>query len=267
MLKKVLLGLSLVATALCVLLAYLAYAALSLIVELSDSYIRFSLSGVHTMDTQLQRDGHANVRLVGMMHFGATESYESLYRSFAKPSSLILEEGISDAKRPARTSYRCATETTINSARNVMEQPSLCIIKGAHRVGHVSQARGTSSIDIVNADVNLQDMSLQTQEWIERNLGLLKKLTEGDFDNLEWGLIIQQFSSSIPKEVWDDILYARNDHVIETFKQAADHYDHVVIPWGAMHGPGIQQALLDLGYTANEHQYHLVLPWRALLEL
>lgn len=267
MLRKVLLGLSLVATALCVLLAYLAYAALAMIVELSGSYIKFSLSGVHTLETQLQRDGHADVRLVGMMHFGATDSYDSLYRSFSNISTLILEEGISDTARPVRTSYPCASETTISSSRSVIEQPSLCIIEGAHRVAQVTQAQGGPTIDIVNADVTVQDMSPQTQEWIELNLGLLGQLTEGNYRNLDWNLIIQQLSNSIPEQVWEDILYARNDHVIDTFKQASDHYDHVVIPWGAMHGPGIQQALLDLGYIAGERKYHLILPWRTLLQL
>ncbi len=159
MLRKLVLGLSLLATALCCLLAYLAYAALSMIVELSDSYINFSLDGVHTLETQLQRDGHANVRLVGMMHFGATKSYEELYQSFALPSTLILEEGISNTKRPARTSYPCAATTTISHQRSVMEQPSLCTIEGAHRIAKPAQALGSSGIDIVNADVYLQDMS------------------------------------------------------------------------------------------------------------
>ncbi len=267
MLKKVLLGFSLVATALCVLLAYLAYAALSMVVELSGSYIKFSASGVHTLETQLQRDGHANVRLVGMMHFGAARSYDALYRSFATPSSLILEEGISDTRRPARTNYKCASETRLNLARSVIEQPSLCIVQGAHRVADVSQARGSSGIDIVNADVYLHELSPETQTWIKQNLELLEQITKGDFDSLNWRLLIEQLSNAIPRQVWDDIIDTRNDHLVDSFLEAGKYYDSVVIPWGAMHGPGIQQSLFNLGYTTTSSKYHLILPWSALLRL
>lgn len=266
MLRKVLLCFSLIATALCVLLAYLAYAALSMIVELSDSYIKFSLQGVHTLETRLQQGPHTNVRLVGMMHFGSTISYSKLYHSFSEPSTLILEEGISDTHRPARASYKCAAETTISFSRSIMEQPSLCVIEGAHRVASVSQALGSAGVDIVNADVYLQDMSSQTQQWIKQNLELLAKVTEGDWEGFDWRLLLKQLSNPIPKQVWDDILYARNEQVIDSFMLAGEHYQHVVIPWGAMHGPGLEQALLDLGYTATHNQYHLILPWGALLQ-
>ncbi len=265
MLRTVLLGLGLVATGLCILLAYIAYAALSMIVELSDSYIKFTPSGVHTLETQLRQDGHPNVRLVGMMHFGATASYDKLYRSFAKPQSLILEEGISDRQRPTRTSYRCAAQTTLSVTRSVMEQPSLCIIDGAHRVASVSAALGGPGVDIVNADVYLQELSPQTQEWITLNLDLLKKFTTGDLRELDWRYVYEQLSNPIPEQVWDDILYARNDRVIDSFQLASEHYNHVVIPWGAMHGPGLQQSLLELGFTATDSKYHLILPWSALL--
>lgn len=266
MLRKVLLGLSLVATGLCIVLAYIAYALLSMIVELSDSYIKFTPSGVHTLETQLQQDGHPNVRLIGMMHFGATASYRKLYSSFSEPRSLILEEGISNHQRPTRTSYRCAAQTTLSVTRSVMEQPSLCIIKGAHRVASVSDALGSSGVDIVNADVYLQELSVQTQEWITLNLGLLNKITAGDFGDLDWRYIIEQLSNPIPQQVWDDILYARNEHVIDSFQLASDNYDNVVIPWGAMHGPGIQQSLQELGFTTTDSKYHLILPWGALLK-
>jgi len=266
MLRRVLLGLSLLATAFCVLLAYLAYAALAMIVELSGSYIKFGVSGVHTLDTHLQRTGHADVRLVGMMHFGATDSYNSLYRSFSKPSSLILEEGISDSARPARSSYKCAETTRINMARSVIPQPSLCIIESAHRVASISQAQGSQGIDIVNADVYLQDMSPPTQAWIKQSLGLLEQIIDGDLSGLDWRLLLEQLSDSIPEQVWDDILYARNDKLVDSFTQAGDYYDHVVIPWGAMHGPGIQQSLLQLGYEETHREYRLILPWKALLQ-
>ncbi|MEM8498893.1 MAG: hypothetical protein AAF542_12775 [Pseudomonadota bacterium] len=203
MLRGVLLGLSLVATGLSIILAYVAYAALSMIVELSDSYIKFTPSGVHTRETQLQQDGHPNVRLIGMMHFGATASYDKLYRSFSKPRSLILEEGISDRQRPRRTNYRCAAQTTLRATRSVMEQPSLCIIDGAYRVASVFDALGSTGVDIVNADVYLQDMSPQTQEWVTLNLGLLKKFTAGDVSDLDWRYVFDQLSNPIPKQVWD----------------------------------------------------------------
>ncbi|MEO6055112.1 MAG: hypothetical protein ABIP97_13975, partial [Chthoniobacterales bacterium] len=46
----------------------------------------------------------------------------------------------------------------------------------------------------------------------------------------------------------DDILEARNQFILAKIEESAPRYDHVVVPWGAMHMPFLEQKLREKGY-------------------
>jgi hypothetical protein len=53
----------------------------------------------------------------------------------------------------------------------------------------------------------------------------------------------------------EDILHRRNRELLRVLRLTMDHYDSVVIPWGALHMPGIEAAVLAQGFRiAGEHR-------------
>ena len=74
----------------------LLYAVLSLLAFIqlgTQGFVSFDAVGVSLSDRHYQR-GASEVRLVGMMHIGEAEAYDEIVRSFARESTIVLEEGV-----------------------------------------------------------------------------------------------------------------------------------------------------------------------------
>ena len=64
--------------------------------------------------------------------------------------------------------------------------------------------------------------------------------------------------------VMADILDKRNDAVIAGLVKTLKRYDTIVIPWGAMHMPAIEAAVLEQGFTPGKTQERLSLDFRTI---
>jgi hypothetical protein len=60
----------------------------------------------------------------------------------------------------------------------------------------------------------------------------------------------------------EDLLTMRNRRVTDCIAVCAQTFDHIVVPWGAMHMPGIESTLLEQGATVESRKRVLVLGWR-----
>jgi hypothetical protein len=61
-----------------------------------------------------------------------------------------------------------------------------------------------------------------------------------------------------------DVLDKRNAAVIASLPKALRHYETIVIPWGALHMPAIEAAVLDLGFAPGEKKERMSLDFRAI---
>lgn len=58
--------------------------------------------------------------------------------------------------------------------------------------------------------------------------------------------------------VWEDVLERRNAVVIDTLWRSLDRYDTIIVPWGGMHMPGIEEAMLERGFVPEEDKERLL---------
>ena len=62
-----------------------------------------------------------------------------------------------------------------------------------------------------------------------------------------------------------DLIGRRNTHLIGEMNAALVEFDLVVAPWGALHLPGIERALLESGFSEVARRDRRLLSWTTLL--
>lgn len=236
--------------------AALFYALLSLFtfVELgTQAFVSFDAVGVSLADRRYQR-GDQQVRLVGMMHIGEEAAYGEIVRSFAYESTIVLEEGISDENSLLESplSYERVAE-------------SLGLV-GQHdlRSYLVDSDRELPKWPVLrNVDVDLSDFDPLTIEWLEwasslwtspEPLGALRKILARGTENEQQLAILEH-----------DILTLRNERLLAEIERALEEYRNVVVPWGALHLPFIEAAILERGFEESQRRRHRLLSWMTVL--
>ncbi|MEJ2699496.1 MAG: hypothetical protein P8Z70_07530 [Desulfuromonadales bacterium] len=64
--------------------------------------------------------------------------------------------------------------------------------------------------------------------------------------------------------VMADILDKRNKVVIDALRRSLDRYDTIVVPWGGMHMPAIQAAVVKLGFVPGNRKERLLVSFSAI---
>lgn len=63
----------------------------------------------------------------------------------------------------------------------------------------------------------------------------------------------------------DDILYRRNKEVIRHLRKAVDRYDTVVVPWGALHMPEIEDEVVKQGFKLQQERERVSIDFNKML--
>lgn len=222
--------------------ALFAYGALAAAVELrrvTAGFIALDATGVRST-TRVYERGDRRVTLVGMMHIGEEAAYRELFESFAGESTVVLEEGVTD------DSHRLgdgALYDAIATRMGLDVQPRF----EALREPEAADRAGRPWPDVVNADVDAADFRDET---IELLAALGRAYRSEDFATALQR--IQAASRELgPEEtaiVLDDLIDRRNARVLDALDEALPVYRHVVVPWGALHMPGIESAVTERGF-------------------
>jgi uncharacterized protein YbaP (TraB family) len=72
-------------------------------------------------------------------------------------------------------------------------------------------------------------------------------------------LLLTQFSPppDLEQQLFDDLLLKRNEHLLKELRERLPHADHFVVPWGAMHMPGIEKEIQKSGFKLIETHDHV----------
>jgi hypothetical protein len=62
----------------------------------------------------------------------------------------------------------------------------------------------------------------------------------------------------------DEVLGLRNEHLTRELERALTEYERVVVPWGALHLPAIEQAVLDWGFEETSRELHPLFGWTTI---
>jgi hypothetical protein len=113
--------------------------------------------------------------------------------------------------------------------------------------------------DVRHADVDLSEFHPDTITWLEWTteiwsgadpaaavLELFRRYSE---DPARWSVIGK------------DVIERRNVHLVDEIRGALVEYDRVIVPWGALHQPFIQYAVLEMGFAPVEASYHPLASW------
>ena len=238
------------------LLLYLLYVpilAADYLPRFSGGYLLLRSEGLYVGDRPFVNEKHQKVRLVGMAHFGNYERYRALFETMDVPGTVILEEGVTDTKHVLFPKDRDRSRPEYTLGPGVIPQP---------RTADLSEVR---AVTVRHADVDVSDLSEEARE-LARQITLWRPDSDsGDplpFLRLMASLSSMQTSAAVLSELIED----RNAAVLAHIDATVQTFRTVVVPWDAMHMPGLERGLLARGFEPNgEITHHELLPWSSLL--
>ena len=71
---------------------------------------------------------------------------------------------------------------------------------------------------------------------------------------------------SLSARVWEDLLVGRNAHLLQEIKAELPRSNRLVIPWGAIHMPGLARELQASGFRLSDTEEYQVVRFRSLWE-
>ncbi len=219
-------------------------------------FVSFDLRGVSLADRHYARDGQ-EVRLVGMMHIGEDAAYRALVESFEGESTVVLAEGVSDRESllPGGLQYGHAA-----NALGLSAQEDLRSYWSDDADPEADPARRPV---VRRADVDASSFSPETIEWI----GWAADLWNAD--NLGAALV-DLWEGTRARDPEDlarfehEILDQRNAHLIGEIDEALGEYHRVIVPWGALHLPEIESAVLERGFEETDRTRHPLIAWSTI---
>jgi hypothetical protein len=233
------------------------YGPLYLMTEIEAStngFVGFDLEGVSLADRRYQRDDR-EVRLVGMMHIGENESYGRLVRTFSEEGTIVLAEGVTDDGL---------------LMKNHLSYDNVAAALGLEQQGHLEDYLETRPGEprpewpvIQRADLDMGDFAPETREVLDRVAAALE--SERVIPAMQ--AVIEDYADrpEVSETVENDIIHLRNEHLLDEMEVALDDYDRVVVPWGALHLPYIEAALLEVGFEPTTTKRHHLISWSSLI--
>jgi hypothetical protein len=234
----------------------LGYGAVAVATELqvmSHGFVRVGLDGVSLDDRYYQRDGR-EIRLVGMMHIGDPERYRAITRSFSRESTIVLAEGVSDDAGRLSSSLQYG-----NAARAIGLSPQ------ANLESYLVEGEGPDAVApkwpvVRRADIDASQLEPETIETIRWASEVW------DAEDLPTALqrilrASRELGPERSRAFFADVVDRRNAHLVGELERALREYERVVVPWGALHLPGIEQTVLSWGFAETSRVQHRLFAW------
>jgi hypothetical protein len=201
----------------------------------TDKFVSLRPGGLTMQVRKYTRGDGKIVELVPMSHIGEPEFYQSLAISFS-PTATVLMEGVSDEQEilKEKVGYK-KTATDLGLA----EQQAVFKPQGK----------------LVPADVDLRNFSKVTLECLKKTMAIHAKGINAE----TLPLLLQPAPADLPENLFHDLLTRRNERLLTVLREQLRHSDHVIIPWGAAHMPGISAGVLQAGFRLQETKDYLAI--------
>lgn len=219
------------------------------IMKMTDGYITFARDAVMLEQRRFRApESDTVVDLIGMVHLGERDTYETLFASLTDAGTVVLAEGVTDENEVLSDglSYQGLAQSL-----GLTQQPDLRqVLARRERPVSVGREAGTAAYPeiadgsqwphIRHADVDAGQFAPATISFLNQVNRTLQVRTMDAWRAL--------FSQEPPASLEYDILTRRNEQLIATLDEALEDYGRVVIPWGAMHLPVVEAALVQRGF-------------------
>ncbi len=239
------------------LLVLISYAAAdSLIEQYSAGFMRLKPNGLYMIEKSYQRDGRT-IRLAGMIHLGQPDYYRDLIVSIEGTQAIVLTEGVTDqdGRLQGDFSYEKIAELLgLTSQEDVFFRGRLVTAESLEQLDDLEKGKA----DILRADIDLKEFNAYT-------IAVLNALGKYLLNNDSLATGYRQFNrwaaeNTHPESnriIMADLLDKRNAAVLSYLPQALQKYRIILIPWGALHMPGIEQAIIEQGFCLQESRERL----------
>jgi hypothetical protein len=217
----------------------------------SNGFVSFDLYGVSVDDRRYAR-ADREIRLVGMMHIGEETAYAELVRSFVRDSTVVLAEGVSDEEGVLQEhlAYEPAAQALGLSPQDDLER---------YLAESAPDGEAPEWPVVRHADLDASEFSPTTIEFLDWAatlwssdgvLAALSRIRERPAHDPDWLRV-----------VWRDIFELRNRHLLAEIDAALEDYECVVVPWGALHLPAIEQAVTGDGFVQTGATRRRLISW------
>lgn len=205
---------------------YLMYCLALATDHFSAGFLALHPSGLSARAGAYARSDGKTIHLVPMMHIARPGFYREIENSLPD-GSVILTEGVKDGRRRLKHNL---TYGKAASALGLVEQ------RAEFQPKH-SRERW--------ADVDIERFSAGTIEILDQtaliysqgpNLANILKLLHKSQDPVR------------SEQLMEDILLKRNEHLAGEIRKELENSDVIVVPWGALHMPGISEEIQKLGF-------------------
>jgi hypothetical protein len=236
---------------------YLALAVAEGLTLGTGRFVSFGAEGVQVEERRYQR-GNREIVLAGMMHIGAGTLYRDLYASFVSESTVVLQEGISDEGDLLKVDL---PYEPLAAAVGLRVQPELELVLEELRAEGNAEAEEWPHL--WRADVDASDLQPETLAFVRRIGGVLSAEDPGVElrRHADWlnGLGADDWTA-----LYRDLLLVRNERVDGRVDGALADYRRVVIPWGALHMPDLEQRVLARGFERVSARRRVAADYAAL---
>jgi len=192
-----------------------------------------------------------------MAHIGDDDAYRALFESFAGQSTLLLEEGVSDEQGLIGEGL---FYEMLAGRIGLDVQPSFDALLAAMPASDT----GVPMPDIRNADVDARVFSEDTIAV----LGAAARLYQSD----RLAPALKQFQATLDalgpdatQTAFRDLIDNRNAHLLAEIRTGLDDYQRIIVPWGALHLPGIEDAILEWGFEQTASRQHRITAYQTIL--
>lgn len=246
-----------------VLLVFGYAATSSLIEEYTAGFVRLKPNGLYMIEKIYAQDDK-QIRLAGMIHMGREDYYADLAESFSAGDTLLLAEGVSDEQGllKGKFSYGKLADLLGLDSQESLRFPGRLIEEESLDLP-LSAEVGTP--DILRADIDLQEFdprSIDVLNAIGTYLLNSNSLSSGYLEFSQWAE--QNMTPETNQVLMDDLVLKRNQAVLSYLPKGLQKYRTILIPWGALHMPGIEAAVRDRGFTLSESQERLSIDFFSL---
>jgi hypothetical protein len=219
-------------------------------------FMTFDLTGINSTAREYHREDR-RIDLVGMAHIGEDRAYLDLFGSFAGESTLILEEGVSD--EDGLIGEGLFYETIANRI-GLDVQPSFEALLAAMPASDADAHRP----DIRNADVDARVFADDTIAVLDAAARLYQS------DQLapalaEFRARLDELGPEATQTAFRDLIENRNAHLLSEIRASLDDYQRIVVPWGALHLPGIEEAILGWGFEQTASSQLRITAYQTIL--
>lgn len=223
-----------------------AAAVVSYLEGVTGGYMQFGWSGIAMRETVLERDGKT-VRLVATAHIAEPGFYREIRRNIPG-DALVFVEGVTDRKgRLGGFSQHAAAQALGLSTQDVFNE-LLPVPEEVDEAGVDDDAGkpgpGSDAPHVVRADVDTEVFSDRAVEYLQDVDKVMQSASLGSA-MAELSAFSRKYTETETQAIFGEIVGRRNLNLLEAFDRLAGNYATVVIPWGAMHMPGLEQGLAD----------------------